>query len=90
MTDFFNEIDDTKNEVRESLRTDISAAINKVHYTQGVTYELATALACEAVVESYSRVGDRDNAGLARTLRWMADEIEAPVPEEDSDGLLYE
>jgi hypothetical protein len=90
MADFFNEIDDTKNGVRESLRADILAAINKVHYTQGVTYELATALACEAVVESYSRGGDRDNIGLARTLPWMADQIEAQSSEDGDEGLVYE
>jgi hypothetical protein len=55
-----------------------------------VAFELATALACEVVVESYSRLPDRDNLALARTLRWMADQIEAQEPEGDGDGLVYE
>jgi hypothetical protein len=91
LTNFFNEMDDGKKAARDSLRRDILAAINKAHYTQGVSRDVATALACEAVVECYSRVGGRDEGSVAQTLRWMADQLESqPAENGDEDGLVYE
>jgi hypothetical protein len=89
MTNFFEEMDDVKKAARDSLRVDIAAAINKVHYSQGLSRDVATALACEAVVECYSRVGGRDDGSVAQTLRWMADQLE-PADGGDEDGLVYE
>ena len=84
-------MDDEKRAARNSLRADIAAAISKAHYTQGVNREVATALACEAVVECYSRVGVRGEKSLAQTLRWMADQLECQDSEEGSDDdLLFE
>jgi hypothetical protein len=91
MTNFFIEMDDVKKAARDNLRGDISAAINKAHYTQGVSRDVATALACEAVVECYSRIGGRDNSSMAQTLRWMADQLEEqPTEDGGEDGLIYE
>jgi hypothetical protein len=88
MTDFYDEIDGVKKVARDNIRADISAAINKAHYTQGVSREVAAALACEAVVECYSRVRVRDGAAV---LRWMADQLDNPPPGDgNEDGLVYE
>jgi hypothetical protein len=88
MTDFFDEIDGVKKAARDNIRADISAAINKAHYTQGVSREVAAALACEVVVECYSRVGGRDGAAA---LRWMADQLDNLSMEDGDDNwLLYE
>jgi hypothetical protein len=88
MTDFFDEIDGVKKAARDNIRADISAAIDRAHYTQGVSREVAAALACEAVVECYSRVGGRDGTAA---LRWMADQLEnQPTADEGDDGLRYE
>ncbi len=54
MPDFFGEIDEVKNAVRQNIRSDVSATINKAHYKDGVSYELATALACEAVIDCFA------------------------------------
>ena len=91
MTNFFDEMDDVKKAVRDSLRGDISAAINKAHYTQGISREVSTALACEVVVECYSQAGGRDSRSIAQTLRWMADQLDSYTAEGgDEDGLVYE
>jgi hypothetical protein len=76
MPDFFGEIDEVKNAVRQNIRSDVSATINKAHYKDGVSYELATALACEAVIDCFARVGVRKSGATAQMLRWMLDEIE--------------
>lgn len=91
MTNFFDEMDDVKKAARITLRGDIAAAINKVHYSKGLSRDVVTALACEAVVECYSRVGGRDDGSLAQTLRWMADQLEEqPTDDGDADWLVYE
>ena len=88
MTDFFDEIDGVKQAARDNIRADISTAINKAHYTLGIRREVAAALACEAVVECYSQIGDRDGAAA---LRWMADQLDSqPSADEEDNGLLYE
>ncbi len=76
MTEFFSEIDNLKDDVRESLRRDMWAAISKVHLTEGVSLDLASVLACEAVAQIYGRALSRDSTSTAMMLRWMADEIE--------------
>lgn len=76
MTEFFSEIDNLKDDVRESLRRDIWAIISKVHLTEGVSLDLASVLACEAVAQIYGRALNRDSTSTAMMLRWMADEIE--------------
>lgn len=76
MTDFISEIEELKDSVRESLRRDIWGAISKVHLTEGISLDLASALACEAVTQVYSRAPNSDSTSAVMMLRWMADEIE--------------
>jgi len=91
MSVFIEELDGVKKEVRDSIRNDVTAAINRAHYTLGVRHEVATALACEGIAEYYSRFDSRGRISGAQTLRWMADQLEAASStEENEDGLLYE
>jgi hypothetical protein len=93
MTDFFEDVESVKEKVRQDIRADILGTIRKVHYTHGVAIDLATALACEAVVECHFQSGDHDSDQLAQMLRWMADEVDlrsTMAENENEDGIIYE
>jgi hypothetical protein len=91
-SDFFQEIDELKNQVRKTVRGDIQASINKAHYSQGISIDLATSLACEAVAEIYASIPGRGIGAASQMLRWLADQIEQEEPgdENGEDGLAYE
>ena len=91
-SDFFHDVDELKNEVRKTIRNDVQASINKAHYTQGISMDLATTLACEAVAEIYANLPDREPQAASQMLHWLADQIgkEEPEGENGEDGLIYE
>ena len=91
-SNFFKEVDELKSETRKAIRTDIQASINKAHYLQGVSMDLAATLACEAVAEIYASIPGREMGAASQMLRWLADQIEQEEPEDENgdDGLVYE
>lgn len=91
-SDFFQEVDELRNQVRKTVRSDIQASINKAHYSQGISIDLATSLACEAIAEIYANIPGRDIGAASQMLRWLADQIEQGEPgdENGDDGLIYE
>jgi hypothetical protein len=74
------------------FKVDIQASINKAHYSQGISLDLATILACEAVAEIYANVPGREPQAASQMLHWLADQIgkEEPEDENGEDGLIYE
>jgi hypothetical protein len=88
---FFHDVDELKNQVRNMVRDDIQASINKAHYSQGISMDLATILACEAVAEIYANRPGRDPLAASQMLHWLADQIEQEEPEVKygDDGLVY-
>ena len=54
--------------------------------------DLATTLACEAVVEIYANLPGREPQAASQMLHWLADQIgkEEPEGENGEDGLIYE
>ena len=91
-SNFFQDVDELKNQVRKTVRDDIQASINKAHYSQGISLDLATTLACEAVAEIYSSLPDREPQAASQMLHWLADQIgkEKPEGENGDDGLIFE
>jgi len=91
-SEFFQDVDELKNQVRKTIRADIQASINKAHYSQGISIDLATSLACEAVADIYASLPGRDIGAASQMLRWLADQIECGEPEDENgdDGLVYE
>jgi len=91
-SDFCHDVDEIKNQVRNTVRDDIQASINKAHYSQGVSMDLATTLACEAVAEIYANFPGREPQSASQMLHWLADQIgkEEPEGENGEDGLIYE
>ena len=91
-SDFFQDVDELKNQVRKTVRGDIQASINKAHYSQGISIDLATSLACEAIAEIYGSIPGRDIRATSQMLRWLADQIEQEETgdENGDDGLVYE
>ena len=91
-SNFFQDVDELKNQVRNTVRDDIQASINKAHYSQGISMDLATTLACEAVAEIYANLPGREPQAASQMLHWVADQIgkEKPEGENGEDGLLYE
>ena len=89
---FFHDVDELKNQVRNMVRDDIQASINRAHYSQGITMDLATSLACEAVAEIYASIPGREIGAASQMLRWLADQIEQEEPgdENGDDGLIFE
>jgi hypothetical protein len=89
---FFHDVDELKNQVRNMVRDDIQASINRAHYSQGITMDLATTLACEAVAEIYANLPGREPKAASQILHWLADQIgmEEPEDENGEDGLIYE
>ena len=89
---FFNDVDELKNQVRKTIRGDIQTSINKATYSQGVSMDLATILACEAVAEIYASLPDREAGAASQMLRWLADKIGQEEPEGGigDDDLIYE
>ena len=91
-SDFFNDVDEIKNQVRKTIRGDIQTSINKATYSQGISMNLATTLACEAVAEIYANLPGREPQAASQMLHWLADQIgkEEPEGENGEDGLIYE
>ena len=91
-SDFFHDVDELKNQARKTIRDDIQTSVNKAHYTQGISKDLAASLACEAVAEIYASIPGREIGAASQMLRWLADQIEQEEPEEKygDDGLVYE
>ena len=90
--DYFHDADELKNQVRNMVRDDIQASINKAHYTQGISKDLVASLACEAVAEIYASVPGRELGAASQMLRWLADQIEQEEPGDEGgdDGFVYE
>ena len=91
-SNFLQDVDELKNQVRKTVKDDIQASINKAHYSQGISMDLAITLACEAVAEIYANLPGREPQAASQMLHWLADQIgkEEPEGENGEDGLIYE
>jgi hypothetical protein len=91
-SNFFQDVDELKNQVRNTIRDDIQASIIKAHHSEGITIDLATSLACEAVANIYANLPGREPKAASQMLRWLADQIgwEEPGGENEDDGIIYE
>ena len=91
-SDFFHDVDEIKNQARKTIRGEIQTSINKATYSQGISMDLATILACEAVAEIYANLPDREAEAASQMLRWLADKIDQEEPEGESGNsdVIYE